>query len=242
MKFKRKKILLLATVFASSISLHAESPKLQDLTEMQNFYYQKGYNDASEKFYKHGYEQAVFDLVKQMEKYRHIIDAYEAGKYYMQTNRITYPKIYRIKNGNGQYTIHIETPEVKEKLSLEDIFILPEIMSNSVSSQQNYNYQNRPFEIHSGSVGRSNSSTDMNTIYPSNMNIVTSNTSPISTMREFGVSFPKTSRVKQVFDNAGIKYVETPNEYKGYFKNEKDFNTFCKNTSGDSKCSNLYQK
>ena len=49
----KTKMLLFSVCFASASILNAaESPALKDITEIQNFYYQKGYNDASEKFYK----------------------------------------------------------------------------------------------------------------------------------------------------------------------------------------------
>ena len=74
--------LLSCAVLATT--LFGAEASLKDLTEMQNFYYNKGANDVSEKMYKKGYEQAVFDLTRAMQKYVKIIESYEAGKYYMQ--------------------------------------------------------------------------------------------------------------------------------------------------------------
>ena len=61
-------------------------------------------------------------------------------------------------------------------------------------------------------------------------------------MKESSQTFPKTERIKRVLDASGMKYAETPSGYKTYFKNETDYSTFCKNISGDEKCSNLLQK
>lgn len=233
------KKLLLTTISSAvlGLSFAAEQPALKDLTDMQNFYYEKGYNDASEKFYKSGYEQAVFDLVKAMQKYRTVIDSYEAGKYYMLNNKITFPRVYRTRDANGNYIIQIDAPEVKEKLSLEDIFILPELESNTQKSYNNSFGSN----FNNPDISNPVYSASANTIYPVNDNVI-GNTSPISITREFGVSFPKTERIKRILDVAKIKYAEMPSEYKAYFNNKNDFNTFCKNASGDIQCSNLFQK
>ncbi|WP_122872061.1 hypothetical protein [Campylobacter showae] len=242
----KTKLLLFSVCFAGISMLNAaDSTELKDLTEMQNFYYQKGYNDASEKFYKAGYEKAVLDLIKQTQKYRSIIDSYEAGKYYMQNNKITFPRVYRTRNAEGQYIIQMEAPEVKEKLSIEDIFILPEIER---VSQANYAINGNSNNNNAMSYGPSDAGAGSqiqqplyNSILPVNNNSIEA-TSPISIMKESSQTFPKTERIKRVLDASGMKYAETPSGYKTYFKNETDYSTFCKNISGDEKCSNLLQK
>ncbi|WP_149702253.1 hypothetical protein [Campylobacter concisus] len=242
----KTKMLLFSICLASASILNAtESPALKDITEIQNFYYQKGYNDASEKFYKAGYEKAVLDLIRQTQKYRSIIDSYEAGKYYMESNKITFPRVYRTRNAEGQYIIQMEAPEVKERLSIEDIFILPEIEQ---ASQTNYNTINgnnngvvapyNPSEIGAGSQTQQPL---YNSILPVADNSIEA-TSPISIMKESSQTFPKTERIKRVLDASGMKYAETPSGYKTYFKNETDYKTFCKSISGDERCSSLLQK
>lgn len=214
------------------VTMFAADTNLKDLTEMQNFYYQKGYNDASEKFYKSGYEQAVFDLTKQMQKYRKLIDSYEAGKYYMEKNKITFPKIFRSKDNNGNYIVQIETPEIKEKLTLEDIFILPELdnINASFSSQSQFGTNTINSPVYSAK---------MNAIYPARNTTASSINSPISIMKEFSVTYPKTDRIKRVLESGSIKFVETPQHYKAYFRNQNDFELFCKQVSGDKECRNL---
>lgn len=239
MKIKKSLILFMATTSL----LFATDTSVKDLTDMQNFYYQKGYNDASEKFYKSGYQQAVFDMMKQTQKYRTLIDTYEAGKYYMQNNKITFPRVYRTRNDNGQYVIHIDTPEVKEKLSLEDIFVLPEIESVSQGSyNNNYNIGgNINNELQAIADNSPVNNVNYNYIAPATPSVIDEQpvTAPISIMKEFGIVFPKTERIKRILDAGSIKYVEMPDNYKAYFKNQNDFNTFCKNTSGDEQCNNL---
>ena len=239
-----KKIILSALIATSF--LYSADANIKDLTEMQNFYYQKGYNDASEKFYKSGYEQAVFDLTKQMQKYRKIIDSYEAGKYYMSQNKITFPKIFRTKDANGNYVVQIETPEIQEKLTLEDIFVLPELdrAGNYSSRATTPNFSSSSsYRVGAGDDNIINNpaySAKTNAIHPARANTSPVG-SPISIMKEFGVSFPKTDRIKRVFESGNIKFVETPSEYKGYFRNKDDFELFCQNVSGDKQCSNLMQ-
>jgi len=237
-----RKIILVALCAASTFSIAtAKDEPLKDLTDMQNFYYEKGYRDASEKFYKAGYEKAIMDLIGRAEKYRSTINAYEAGKYYMQSGKITFPKVYRTRNANGEYVVHIDMPEVKEQLSLEDLFVLPDASVSVPSSTPSIAGSSSTSSAFSMSAGTSpaKKAVNMNTIYSVGSDKDKVVNSPISQMREFGVEFPKTQRIKAIFDGNNVKYVETPNQYKAYFKNEGDFRTFCKNTSGDDLCANL---
>lgn len=237
-----RKIFLTTLLGAST--LFGADVGMKDLTDMQNFYYQKGYNDASEKFYKSGYEQAVMDMLKQAQKYKTLVETYEAGKYYMQNNKITFPRVYRTRGMNGQYIVHIDTPEIKEKLSVEDIFVLPELDNISQGSYSNNSMISSAIdnEFNMIDINDPANSVNYNYISPANPNVSEiPATSPISIMKEFGTNFPKTERIKRVLDAGNVKYAELPDGYKAYFRNETDFKTFCKNTSGDATCQNLKQ-
>lgn len=226
-----KKSIIFGLLILSNSALFGESFK--DLTDMQNFYYQKGYNESAEKFYKLGYEKAIRDMTAKLKIYKKNIDSYEAGKYYMSVNKITFPRVFKTKDSSGNYVIHIENPEVKEKLSLEDIFALPEI--ELTNCNQNTTFDN-------STNGQLGNSVAMNSIYQS---VNTTNgyiTSPISQLKEFGIVFPKTERIKKILDSATIKYAELPNGIKAYFKNENEFKTFCKINTGDEKCLNLFAR
>ncbi|MBZ8002376.1 hypothetical protein [Campylobacter canadensis] len=211
-------------ILFSTLCIFSFANDIKDLTEMQNFYYQKGYNEASEKFYKYGYEKALRDITAQMQKYKAIIDSYEAGKYYMQNGKITFPRIYKTKESNGDYTIHITQPEIKEKMTLQDIYMLPEyenIKDNNIINNKQY----------------SENVAD-NTIHQVNTNDYEV-TSAISNFREIGIVFNKTQRIKNSFDMLNIKYIETPDNYKAYFKNANDYKSFCKTTTGNEECEGL---
>lgn len=221
---KKSIISIIATTILSSNVFGVEA-KLSDLTDMQNFYYQKGYNDASEKFYKMGYEQATIDLIKQLGNYKKLIDSYESGKYFSENGKITYPQMYRTRDVRGNYIIHIETPKIKEKLTIEEIFELPEIKCEGLGYDANSN---------------SNNGLKINSLHNPNGQYNGVN-SPIASLREFGVNFPRTARVKKLLDNSNIKYSETNNSYKAFFKNENDYKTFCKVSTGDEKCISLFK-
>lgn len=224
------KIIVSSVALASSLYA-SDTEQIKDLTQMQNFYYDKGYRVGSEKFYKKGYEQAILDMVQQMKQYKQTIDAYEAGKYYMKNNKITYPKVYRYRDGDGQYKIQIDPPEVKSKLTLEDIFMLPELSKNANLSYQNNQLLN---------------SDAKNVMYGNSFGSVNEagvkNTSPIAILQEFGIDFPKTPRIKKLLEKNNIKYVQTPSSYKGYFSSKNNFQTFCRTNTGDSRCRNLFRK
>lgn len=214
----------LMAVFVSSA--FAESNTFQDLTAMQNHYYEKGYKEASRIFYRLGYEKAIKNSIKALEKYKTQIDAYEAGKYYANSGKLTYPQMYRIKDGDN-YVIRIEKPELKERMSYSDILMIPEYDEGMLADTE------------SGAL-RNLGENEMNAFNP--ITPVQNVNSAISEVRKFEVEFPKTDKNKQIFTNMGKPYTATPESYKVTFGDKNDFETFCKSVSGDVKCKRLMQE
>lgn len=212
-----KKYLFLAMIGGC---LFAETP-YQDLTNMQNHYYEKGYKEASKIYYRLGYEEAIKNSIKSLEKYKKQIDAYEAGKYYSQSGKLTYPQMYRVKDGDN-YVIRIERPELKEKMTYKDILMIPEFQGDLLSDVSFTE------EIGVNQMNAFNSVTPVQTL-----------NSPIADVRRFEVEFPKNDNVKQILAKNGKIYISTPESYKVVFDDKTDFETFCKNVSGDTQCQKL---
>ena len=214
-----KKTILLTFAFIASF-VFAETP-YQDLTNMQNHYYEKGYKEASKIYYRLGYEEAIKNSIKSLEKYKKQIDAYEAGKYYSQSGKLTYPQMYRVKEGDN-YIIRIERPELKEKMTYKDILMIPEFQGellNEVSFND---------EIGANQMNAFNSVTPVQTV-----------NSPIADVRRFEVEFPKNDTIKGILSKNNKIFVSTPESYKVIFDDKRDYETFCKNVSGDEQCQRL---
>ena len=215
-----RKLLLSTIVLASSFAL-AETP-YQDLTNMQNHYYEKGYKEASKIYYRLGYEEAIKNSIKSLEKYKKQIEAYEAGKYYSQSGKLTYPQMYRIKEGDN-YVIKIERPELKEKMTYKDILMIPEFSGEMLSDINKNENIVGPNEINA-----------FNSVTPTQVV-----NSPIADVRRFEVEFPKTDNIKGILAKNNKMFVATPNSYKVIFDDKRDYETFCKNVSGDTQCQRL---
>lgn len=213
-----KKYLLISILTGSF--LFAENTFL-DLTQMQNHYYEKGYKEASKTYYRLGYEAAIKNSIKSLEKYKKQIEAYEAGKYYSQSGKLTYPQMYRVKEGDN-YVIRIERPELKEKMTYKDILMIPEFNGDLLNDVE--------FSKELGA----NETNAFNSITP----IQTTN-SPIADIRRFEVEFPKNDNIKQILAKNGKIYISTPESYKVIFDDKTDYETFCKNVSGDTQCQRL---
>lgn len=220
----RKKALIIP-IIALNFMFGADDTNYKDLTQMQNHYYEKGYKEASKIYYRLGYEKAIRNSIKALEKYKLQIEAYEAGKYYEKNGKLTYPQLYRVKDGEN-YVIRIERPELKEKMSYKDILMIPEFNSDLMVN------------LNDGFANLSeNEANAYNLVTP-----IQELNSPIAEVRKFELEFPKNDRVKAILANNGKVYVSSPESYKVIFDDKNDFETFCKTTSGDSKCTKLFQE
>jgi len=69
----------------------------------EEFFYQKGYQEGFQKGkqigYIEGYKQAIRDFKKVLAMYRKDLEALEAGKYLMEEEQITYPRIVKTPDG-----------------------------------------------------------------------------------------------------------------------------------------------
>lgn len=219
-----RKLFLTSLLIAGALLAGEDSTNYKDLTNMQNHYYEKGYKEASKIYYRLGYEKAIKNSIKALEKYKAIIDAYEAGKYYEKSGKLTYPQMYRVKDGEN-YIIRIERPELKEKMTYKDILMIPEFSSDLLADMDGFG---------------STSENEMNAF-----NLVTpiqEVNSAIAEVRQFEIELPKTDKVKKILSNNGKVYVSSPNSYKVLFNDKNDYETFCKTVSGDLKCDKLFQE
>lgn len=195
--------------------------KSVDLTQMQEFYYNKGYQVAAEKFYRMGYEKAIANATKALSKYKNEIDSFEAGKYLSEKGKLTIPKIYRLKNSDGSYLVKVLPPEVKEPLSYSDILRLPEYEAMA--------------DIDSVKIDEISNA--FHSLADNTQNITSANTD----LRAFDIAFPKNDKVRNVLTKNNRVITETPDGYKVTFSNKTDYETFCKTTTGSESCEPLFK-
>lgn len=216
-----KKIVLTSLMLATALFAGEDSTNYKDLTNMQNHYYEKGYKEASKIYYRLGYEKAIKNSIKALEKYKAQIEAYEAGKYYEKNGKLTYPQMYRVKDGEN-YVIRIERPELKEKMTYQDIIMIPEFNSDLMADMD-------------APTPSENEMNAFNLVTP-----IQEVNSAIAEVRQFEVELPKTDKVKKILSNNGKVYISSPTSYKVIFNDKNDYETFCKTVSGDPQCEKLF--
>jgi hypothetical protein len=118
MKLKVKPKILLP--FLLSLSAFAGT-----ITSPEQFFYQKGYNEGfargKQLGYMEGYKQAMKDVKKILEVYKKDLQALEAGKYLVEEDRITYPRIVKIPKPDGGFEIKIIGCRIEDLRNLDDI-------------------------------------------------------------------------------------------------------------------------
>lgn len=83
--------------------------------------YKKGYEIGKKQGYVEGYRKAIEDVKNILEAYRVDIRSLEAGKFLYKKKLITYPRVFRLKDGDG-YRIVVKGCRIEDIRSLDDIF------------------------------------------------------------------------------------------------------------------------
>jgi len=236
------------------------SAKVKNMTKMQRFYYDLGQKSKKEEFIRVGYKKAVKDFKGMVSKYRKKVAAYEAGKYLIEEGKITYPKVYKIREGNS-YRIKITTPKVEQKFSAEDLFIVPlmdgkgRVHTSSRSSSgvvgRVVKKVHRTTEIDTPDNKPMSKSKVVKKANPNSFDLPNLNTmvrygkrpsSPGVIKQSLTMDIPyKSTQVANFLSIFGSKYVETKKGYRVSFSNSREKKKFCRELSGDSTCKRLYK-
>ena len=228
----KTKSTILAIAASCCISLlNAGDFDTNKFTAMQKFYYELGAKQSAKTNYENGYNRALQDFSKMLKKYEDKIRAIEAGKYLIESSKITYPEVYKTRTSDGGYQIHIETPTVEKEFSANDLFIVPLLDGTKQvgSKPKNVQYPSTLSSITDGFSIPSMSGKISNTpVKPRNV-----------TNKVFLDIRYKSSKIKEFLDTYGASYATSDAGYKVEFSNEMEKRKFCQDLTGEPNCYGL---
>jgi len=96
-----------------------------NMSGKERFMYNKGFKDGYEVGKRKGYEDAYKKAMAAIQGYKRRIESYEAGKYLSRKGKITPPRVYQKRSGNGQFRVIVKGCELRGELSPSDILLLP---------------------------------------------------------------------------------------------------------------------
>lgn len=266
-KVSQKKIfnlLLFVGICVGSTSLFAESKAYEDMSEMQRFHFDLGVKSAKRKYMKEGYALAISDFKKSLAKYSNKVKAQQASKYLIEEGKITYPEVYRIREGDS-FRIKITAPKVEPSFTAEDLFILPlykhlknldrtsyftqddEDEAGDNTKLSHLSPKTQPSLLSQSVVPKTHDIVrnpnafglpDLNTINSKNPRL--SKPNKILATNELYIPY-KSSTVEGFLNSYGSKYSETRKGYKVFFSNQKERDRFCTALTGDTSCKDLKQ-
>lgn len=214
------------SVFSSEIKSEID---LAGLNEMQRFYYDKGAEDTKEKAYLAGYKQAMDDFTKKiLPAYAKNIKAYEAGKYLIKEGKITYPRVFRYKDGDS-YKIQIEPPAVEKQFTEKDLYALPEF---------NYNFCTAKQRATTDKEETAGLYAENSFALPARDDVAMSRDSaPEVRKSKVVVHLPyKNEGIEQAVGMYNIDYSITKDGYDLFFSNDAEKTDFCMKVTGNGKC------
>jgi len=214
------------------------------MTQMQKFYYDMGRKSSRGEFVKEGYALALEDFRGMLGKYRKQVAAWEAGKYLIEDGKITYPKVYKIRE-NGAYRVKIMAPKVERTFTPEDLFLLPLLEGRGDSGTLG---DSDPYQTdkYSGDIAQARARGHKKN--PNAFGLPRTNeirkskrpSSPGAVKSRTTLYIPyKSPSVQNFLEIYNAKYAETKNGYQVRFANKKEKKKFCQELSGDPRCNNL---
>ena len=226
MRESKRAITLILLSFLTSINLLAKDskPTSETILNIEKFYYQKGYKDAGEKYYRKGYLQAIEDMKKKLLLFKKRHEAIEASKYLSLTGKITYPEVFKIKDGNGGYKIKIIPPRVEKTFSVYDLASLPDGSDiNNNMDKEIKSDENKISKAFYGEYDLSNRENEGTVVSATNIN------------KQTTMQVTKNRKNEAVLNIAGVSYTAGKNKYTIYFKDKLEKKIFC-NGVGEKLC------
>jgi hypothetical protein len=232
-------VLFLDALHAATVSPPPAST--DDMTRMQRFYYDLGRKEGVAEGVKKGYALALRDFRKIVAKNARRIRALEAGKYLIKEGKITYPKVYKVRNGDS-YSIKIVAPTIEPAFSPEDLYIIPllEGRDSLYASTLGKIDAPSPRPARRGHT-RKHSHKNANALGLPDLNEYAGGKSPRPSkpsvrMMAKSISLPKNSLTRGFLQTYGAKYVSRGDSYVVTFTTEREKKRFCKEYSGDESC------
>ena len=122
--FHFTKLLLALGVLSLSVSATDFAVQKGKIDDIEKFYYDQGTKDGYNIGYKEGYYRAIKDAKASLDRYKELIKAREAGKYFSKEHKITYPEIYSVKTADG-IRVRVRGCQIDKELTAGDILKAP---------------------------------------------------------------------------------------------------------------------
>lgn len=226
----KKYILGAMLLFAASTSFCGEEINTATMSDMQKFYYNLGKSQGKQEYYLDGYRQAMADYQSILLRWKNDIKGYEAGKYLISESKITYPKVYRVKDESGAYRILIESPVVEKEFTEKDLFMIP-----LVTNRPSQNKEDRSAQIAANdATGESDGF-----MIPDRDDVTQAirDSAPDVMKKRSTVHIPyRNDGIKNAIDSFNIQYTSTKDGYDLYFNNESEKVDFCMKITGNDRC------
>lgn len=224
---------LLAVSLVSSLSAR---PKM---TQMQGYYYDLGYNESKAEHMQAGYQKALDEFKVIVQDYKLDVEAQQAAKYMLKNGKITYPKIYKIREGDS-YSIKITSPKVEPIFTPEDLFIIPLLEKGRLKYKGLSLSSKRTSSFSSGisDTARENSFglPDLNTLNRRKNRPTTVRAIQKTNILKIKM---KSAAIVSAMDKYHLRYTITPDGYDITFSDSREREQFCKDLTKDPTCSKL---
>ena len=190
-----------------------------NISDIQEFYYKKGYEDGQKDSYAKGYKDAIRDVLRVLSKYRNKMSAIEASKYLMRNGKITYPQVFKVEE-NGNFKIVIIPPKAEDTLTIEDLVKIPLLHKGSFTDNISFNNDtNKKGEVNSNAFHLQNEKYYTNTPLQRAKDI----------NNEVCLLLPKNYQIKKILEASGKPFIEEQKYYKVFFNSITEKRSFCEN-------------
>ncbi len=215
MKKQIVQCLIASAVFASATPVFAG--------EAEEFFYQRGYNNGYNSGYDEGVKRGVEIAKETLKRYKANIEAYEVGKYLIESKRLTYPQVWQELNDNGVKLV-VTPSKIEKELNIDALF--------------DEFGRNIPIKASAETTAKIDASEESdkgdaaNSVYLSDRDS-NANALPDHANRSMiTLAVAKNYKSREVLDKANIVYADRGNDYEAVFFTQEEKNEFCKqNTS-----------
>ncbi len=212
--------LLLGALAVNAFADETVQKNTKNLNGIANFYYKQGYQTGYKQGYEAGYAKAIRYAENKLNEYALKIKAYEAGKYLIKSQRITYPQVFYIKNPlDNSIKIVIKNSQISNEIGASDILYIPELNLKDFNNINNsVNPNSSKYHTVSNAVSLNEEQTNPEIPKLSK-----------NTLNTYYIYMPNTQSYKDILNQAGLVYAETGNRLKIIFTSKQNAKKFIKN-------------
>lgn len=212
-------ILLASQLFGINEEEKAERSRA-DINDIEKFFYEQGlkvgYNDG----YEEGYISAIREAKKALNKYKLVIKAREAGKYFSEEEKITYPEVYSIKT-NGGISVQVRGCKIEREFTTADILRAPLAMASELG--------NGNMDMYAGDSSDKEASLVSNSVYIKKRDESVRSEIPMlpgNEVKRSSRQYQNTTAIRQALDKNNVVYSASDTGIKAIFTSERSAELF----------------